>query len=204
MVSIFNIFQLETPNEIFLRSLEADSQWRPFSLRIFYDLIIPNLNQESTNLKDLLFEYNIEDVHWTWNSKSNQCSSEFIWLICIIDSTIEGIIIIKHPFRSFIYEHDIFYIDYLASAPWNRNSKINVPIYNGVGRLIIKAALKVFNESFKYPPGFNLHSLKRAESYYRKLGMEELDLDPQKQNLRKFEMKDEGCKKFLLNLDKQK
>ncbi|EMO38742.1 GNAT family N-acetyltransferase [Leptospira noguchii] len=201
-VDTFEIFKLENNKEIFLKSLEADRQWVPIRLRIFTEHVNPKLNSDLSNMYELLISYNIEDLRWRWNEKLTVCgSSDFIWYICVIESKIQGIIIVKHPYQSFIYNHDIFYIDYLASAPWNRNSILSKPQYSKIGRLLIKTALNDLISIYNYTPGFNLHSLKRAESYYQKLGMKKLELDPNKQNLRKFEMDKTGCENFLSTLN---
>ena len=102
-----------------------------------------------------------------------------------------------HPEQSDLETGNIFYIDYIATAPLNRKMPSLTPVYTGIGKALIESACKHYNNSLQYKLGFSLHSLPDAESFYKSLGMDEVGKDPKKQNLVKFEMRMQSCSNFL-------
>ena len=81
----------------------------------------------------------------------------------------------------------IFYIDYVASAYWNRDRPNYEKQFGSVSRILIAHASHFAINTLGYRPGFCLHSLPTAEGYYRYLGMIEYEVDAEKENLRYFE-----------------
>ena len=64
---------------------------------------------------------------------------------------------------------NIFYVEYLAVAPWNRDCLVRQREYKGVGSTLLKVALNYSVEKLGLIPGFSLHSLPQAKEYYEKL-----------------------------------
>ena len=90
------------------------------------------------------------------------------------------------------------YIDYLEVAPWNRQHlPDDVPRYRTVGSILVRAAIETsLQEGYKGRIG--LHSLPQSNSWYaNKCGMTDLGPDPDKQNLRYFEMTPEIAQAFI-------
>ena len=91
--------------------------------------------------------------------------------------------------RSRIDGSSIVYFDRLATAPWN-GPRMRLPGQRdpmaGVGRALVKIAI-----STSHKAGYNgiigLHSLPKAEDFYRKLGLVDLGVDTEFENLRYFE-----------------
>ena len=80
----------------------------------------------------------------------------------------------------------LIYVDYLATAPWNRPS-IQKPIeYRAVGTVLLEFA-KYRSEELNYGGLVGLHALPRAVPFYEKLGMSNCGTDPEKENLVYFE-----------------
>ena len=80
----------------------------------------------------------------------------------------------------------IVYVQYLASAPWNRPEIQNPPTYKAVGgRLLDFARARSLELGYKGRVG--LHSIPQAEGFYRKAGMIEVGADPENDNLVYFE-----------------
>ena len=82
----------------------------------------------------------------------------------------------------------LVYIDFLATAPWNRPSMGDAPAYKGVGRALVMAAVSL---SFggKAAGRVGLHSLPGAESFYRERPkMTDMGEDVAYQELRYFEL----------------
>ncbi|EMO66411.1 hypothetical protein LEP1GSC132_2462 [Leptospira kirschneri str. 200803703] len=198
----YSIYLLQNHKEIFNFANSIKNNWAPYIMDIYVNHISPKINFKDDNwldsLKPILHDYNLEDIGWDWTSKAlSKYNNNYLWSSLVIDDISEGIIICNHPENSKIYEYNIIYIDYLATAPWNRNSVLGVGKYIGIGTLLLKASIKYGLKQFNYIPGFNLHSLSRAENYYRKIGMRDLGIDDKKNGLRIFEMEKEGCELFL-------
>jgi hypothetical protein len=165
----------------------ADKDWVGFNARQLE--ILHKRVEDGEDLEDLLEEASFEDLHWRWLTKGRALnSSEYEWFYLVNGESIEGICVVYHPKMSRIDSQQIFYIDYLATAPWNRDNLISKKIFKGVGTTLIKHSLRYSVETLKYRPGFGLHSLPKAIPYYKKIGMLGFGKDEDKQNLHYFEM----------------
>jgi hypothetical protein len=82
----------------------------------------------------------------------------------------------------------LVYVDYLESAPWNVKPLVDVPVFAGIGMVLMRAAVQLsIEEGFHGRIG--LHSLKQAEDFYRdKCGMRFWGNDAGYQNLPYYEM----------------
>jgi hypothetical protein len=89
------------------------------------------------------------------------------------------------------------YIDYVASAPWNAPSLIDIPRYSLVGRVLVSTAVQLsLEEGFRGRIG--LHSLPQSETFYSEnCGMTDLGKDMKKEGLRYFEMTTAQSAAFL-------
>lgn len=195
-----SILLLENHMEILTNGRKGKEQWGNFTKRIIDDFIIPNISKHSTpeDILKLLNKYNIEDVGWDWESKSFKLyGNNYYWFIVEICDEIQGFSIIYYPKQSKLTNKDIFYIDFFATAPWNRDSPINEKIYTGVGSLLLKVSSNYLINELKYEPGLCLHSLKGSEDYYKKIGMIDLGIDTQKENLKYFEMDSTNLLSFI-------
>ncbi len=82
---------------------------------------------------------------------------------------------------------NLIYLDFFATAPWNRPKLKNPPDYKGVGiALFIFAVSRSFD--LEYNGRVGLHSLPAAESFYQKIEMNDFGCDPNYENLRYFEL----------------
>lgn len=169
--SLFQGVDLDT-----LRSIEAD--WTPI-----FDAAAP--------------ENPPEDAHWEWAAKAlqalrNPLSYELFGVEA--DARTQGMMLVlkgglkcfsRHP------EHPrapLVYVDFLATAPWNRPGLTATPTYKGVGRLLFMTAVSLSIEE-EFAGRVGLHSLPGAEAFYRnQLNMTDMGKDDAYQNLRYFEL----------------
>ncbi len=142
--------------------------------------------------------------HWHWSDKvkdiegklSNQCFS----IVC--DSSTQAMLITDLARRSQldVQKHShLVYVDFIEVAPWNRKELIgHSPKYSGAGSILIRAAIELSKqEGFRGRLG--LHSLPQANDFYEnKVGMTDLGLDKNYQNLRYFEMTPEQADEFVM------
>lgn len=139
---------------------------------------------------NILEAYGTEDAHWNWMSKSLEMTSpEYVWFYLEAGGEVQAIAITYHPKTSQIdTSKELFYIEYLAVAPWNRRGYLPTQQFKGAGSLLISILSDYFPNKYGYPYGFALHSLPQACSYYLKIGMQDLGSDHSKNNLHYFEM----------------
>ncbi len=140
---------------------------------------------------------------WDWRRKlkaiegllANQCFS----IVC--DGVTQAMMITDLTHRSRIDESKtshLVYIEYLETAPWNRNSITGETArYTGCGSIMLKAAIELSKqEGFQGRVG--LHSLPQANNFYgNKVGMIDLGIDDDYQGLRYFEMTPDIAETFI-------
>lgn len=93
----------------------------------------------------------------------------------------------------------VVYVEFLATAPWNRKEIQTPPRYAGVGTIMVSAAVEASWE-LGYRGRIGLHALPRAQEFYRdKCGMTELGKDDAHQGLMYYEMTDNQAEAFRLS-----
>ena len=137
-----------------------------------------------------------EDAHWDWVRKSLAAmQNPFIYEIygIEIDQQTQGMMLAaKGGVNSFSRHQDhprkpLIYVDFLATAPWNRPLLTPRPRFKGVGRTLIMTAVTLSYEE-EFSGRIGLHSLPGAEPFYREsMGMYDFGGDPDYHNLRYFE-----------------
>jgi len=176
-------------------SIRCDREWGEFSLNLYAQIKEANYSEEV--LKDVLGSIQNEDDHWEWFNKS-MClnSEEYEWFFLYTEGKPQGVCLIYHPKKSALNGDNIFYIEFIAVAPWNRDSKVHERYFHGVGSVLIKSVLTFAVNDLALTPGFSLHSLPQAQAYYQKLKMVNLD-DEDKGSLIYFELPKEEADKLL-------
>ena len=139
-----------------------------------------------------------EDAHWEWAAKAihalkNPLNYE-LFSVEKDDKTQGMLMAVKGGSKCFSRHTDhprapIVYIDFLATAPWNRLGLTAAsPIYRGVGRVLFMAAVSLSMEE-EFTGRIGLHSLPGAEEFYRqRLGMTDMGKDDAYHGLRYFEL----------------
>jgi hypothetical protein len=147
------------------------TEWKDFITGFILEFVDKNpdiIDYETALQKDIM----LEDYHWDWLNKAVKYNRTwFDWFFLKTSDGIQGVCLTFRPRESVIKSIDIFYIHYLASAPWNRVSTLHERKYKGVATEIIKQIQLYFIRTYQYGYGFNLHSLPQAENFYRNLGM---------------------------------
>lgn len=146
-----------------------------------------------------------EDAHWDWTRKafaavSNPMSYELYGLTA--EGQTQGLMLaVKGGPKCFSRHEDhprkpMVYVDFLATAPWNRPSMTTTPSYKGVGWVLLMTAVSLsYDEEFSGRMG--LHALPGAETFYRdRMGMTDFGGDPDYQNLRYFELSQKQAAKL--------
>jgi hypothetical protein len=179
----------------FVLARACDREWGNFNLALME--FIQNQKHSQEELEKILAVVQLEDAHWDWLSKSAlHNSNEYVWFFIAAEGKPQGACLIYHPQKSALTDDDIFYIEYVAVAPWNRKNPMTPKSFSGVGSLLIKAAIKHATIKLGLKHGFSLHALAQAASFYEKIGMTpQPNLD--KPRLRYFEMSNSTAMTYM-------
>lgn len=170
--------------------LRLDEQWGIEKRAIIKQLVddVPAAAKNPDVLVTQLPNYGLTDFHWDWLNKAFALNTgEYHWFFLTAQERVQAACVIYHPKESRLDGNQIFYIDYVASAYWNRDRPRYKKQFGGVSRILIAHATHFAMKTLGYRPGFCLHSLPSAEGYYRLLGLIDYDIDAEKENLRYFE-----------------
>lgn len=180
--------------------LQADREWGVEKDKITAQILAayPNAMTDIDTFWQATQEFNIEDWGWEWTRKAMLCRPpRYDWFFLLSDGTIQGIAIIYHPEQSQLQADNIFYVDYLATAFWNRNRPGYRKRFSQIGSILLAHSINYAISVLKLRPGFSLHSLPGAEKFYLGLGMADLGIDTKKENLRYFEAPEQVAKKLM-------
>lgn len=211
-VSPISIGELEDEHGIFreyalyegwdlVRANQCDKQWGKFN----FDLIefIDKKEYSEAELADINTYIQLDDRHWEWLIKSCQWrTEEYKWFFLYIDNNPQAACVVYHPKTSAAeVERNIYYVEYLAAAPWNRKNPMHPQLFKGVGKVTLKHVQEYCSKELNWNLGFSLHSLPKAESYYKYIGMTAFsNLDKkvtETVTLKYFEMLEEPAKQFV-------
>lgn len=170
--------------------VQAESDWAQAKAKIITEIISknPECITDEKLFTDLIIKNNLEDLNWNWLRKALHCNTnEYHWFFLTAAQKIQAICIIYHPKESRIDSQNIFYVDYLATAFWNRDRPGYTRQYSGLGTILLAHSIQFAIDKLKYRPGFCLHSLPNAEKFYARLGMRDFGHDVEKENLKFFE-----------------
>lgn len=153
-------------------------------------LIQRHVEQIETIWKGILREAEQPDIGWDWSYKLRLAMSNTRYEAYVIelDNLVQGVILIETQWhRSWLPQRfPLVYVEYLASAPWNRRPIENPPYLVGVGQ-----ALLLFSRQRSVELGYEgrvgLHSLPGSEAFYRRYNMSDCGPDPDRDGLVYFE-----------------
>jgi hypothetical protein len=167
---------------------QCDLQWIQFYTEVFNH--IKDAEQEVRDRA--ISAMQDQGVHWRWFRKAlDYNKEEYKWFFLIAQEQVQAVCITYQPKDSVLEPGQIFYIDYIAVAPWNRNNEFQPRRFSGLGMTMIKTLTNYAIKNLSLKPGFSLHSLPSAESWYLQLGMKhisKLDKGPDEGSLKFFEI----------------
>lgn len=148
----------------------CDETWGGFTIKLLR--FIEEQQYDATTLSAVLKEVQIDDSHWRWLDKALiKNGDQYKWFFLLADGEPQAACLIYHPKASAIDGQGIFYIEYLAAAPWNRRNPLNDQAFAGVGKLVVRKVSAYAINHLGLRPGFSLHALPRAAGFYESLGM---------------------------------
>lgn len=92
----------------------------------------------------------------------------------------------------------LVYVEYLETAPWNRKELVDGDSrLSGCGSIMLRAAIEL-SRAEGFHGRIGLHSLPQANGFYaNQVGMTDLGIDKDYQNLRYFEMTEKQAGEYL-------
>lgn len=145
-----------------------------------------------------------EDSHWDWKQKAASwrplLGYHSFAITC--QGGLQGMMLVsdlKSARLQLQFGKPIVYVEFLATAPWNR-PEIQKPVrYRGVGTVMIAAAVELSWE-LGYKGRIGLHSLPAAELFYKDIcKMIALGKDAAHEDLMYFEMTENQAAAFRQN-----
>jgi len=177
----------------------CDVTWGTFNMKLLNFIVQQGYPPDKRT--EVLQSVQLDDAHWRWFDKSTfYLSAEYVWLFLMAEQNPQGACLLFHPKTPALGAGNIFYIEYVAVAPWNRQNPMAPKALRGVGSALIKGAAEYAVNSLGLTPGFSLHALPKAASYYKHIGMQEyppMDKPP----LPYFEMTSQSYAAFMRSVE---
>jgi hypothetical protein len=167
----------------------CDKQWSEFNERLLEH--IRGMNLADQDLDEALENIQLDDSHWRWLNKSIiHRGDAYRWFFMVAEEKPQAACLIYHPKDSAIDGEPIFYIEYVAVAPWNRKNPMEVRRFKKVGSTIVQCASEYAITKLGLRPGYCLHALPKAIPFYESLGMKPFS-DHDKADLPYYELPEE-------------
>lgn len=164
----------------------CDDQWGEFNVQLLE--YIKARQVEGADVDQLMDNVQLDDAHWQWLAKSfHYKTDDFKWFFLMADQQPQGACLIYFPKDSAIDGQNIFYIEYVAAAPWNRHNPMAARRFKGIGRILVDFAHSYGVDQLGLRSGYCLHALPKAVPFYLSLGMQAFP-NRDKNNLPYFEL----------------
>jgi hypothetical protein len=145
-----------------------------------------------------------QDLHWDWSQKTDWSrallSLQRFAITC--EGSLQGLMMVNFTKLTARLPSqrgkDLAYVEFVATAPWNRPELTREPKFRGLGSTMVRTAIEASAaEGFRGRIG--LHSLPQSENFYGdrdKCGMTNLGPDVSCYNLAYFEMTEAQAAEF--------
>jgi hypothetical protein len=215
VVSILNSYNVDSPE--YGKPLKIDvvegldnvhldyieQQWQPLLKRQYQSALLqyftlpPTLQTEDA-FRAILGNLGIPDEHWDWRKKCTYAPATNRKVYSLLNGEhVEAVMVLLfgRNARCGAPNLPLVYVDFVASAPWNRTAIQRPERFHGMGTMMLGAALAV-SRMHGLDGRCGLHSLASAEGFYRRIGMKEFDMDPSYHDMRYFEFDSQTARAF--------
>jgi len=145
-----------------------------------------------------------QSAHWDWEWKLQEFGGQIAFPTFAIecDGDTQGLLITSTTESCRLPAQrgmSLIYVEYLVTAPWNRQTLTASPRYTAVGSVLMSVAFQLsFDEAYDCNGRVGLYSLPQSSKWYaEKCGMTDLGIDPHKPPLSYFETTTDQAKAFL-------
>lgn len=141
-------------------------------------------------------------TRWQWEKKvaesEHLLSCPTLAIEC--ENAVQGLMLLQTDGHFAKGEKDdgkpLVYVCYLTTAPWNLDEVQKQPKFEGVGSMLIRAAIEI-SIDLEFKGRIGLHSLPAAESFYECIGFQRYAADPDKEDLPYFELSSEKASALM-------
>ena len=169
---------------------DCERLWRPWLRVMRAQEEIEGIGLEASEL---------EDDHWEWDRKLEVHVANCETRAIVCNNETQGLFLFRtYPGSRFddTKSEQIVYVEYLATAPWNRKFRDQMPRFKGVGTVLMHNAVS-YSQAAGFGGRTGLHSLPGAATFYEELGFVSFGIDASKEGLQYFELDAEGAAEFL-------
>lgn len=116
----------------------------------------------------LLVRTNADDAPWDWSGQIRRADrvEGFLCLAALSGERLEGLLSLSLRQSQIDPKSVLVYVEYLATAPWNRREIVDSPEVRGLGRVLMQSAIRI-SLVLGHAGRIGLHSKPAAERFYR-------------------------------------
>jgi len=182
-----------------------EQAWKPLMKRQRDKAVLEFFTQlteaEQTNaaLNGVFARLGIPDSHWDWRTKCTFAPGTQRQAYGLVnDDQVEAAMMLAfdHVTRIGPTREPLVYVDFLATAPWNRSAIQQPERFRRLGTMLLGAAITV-SQMRGLEGRCGLHSLPPAEGFYQRAGMKDLGADPMYHDLHYFEFDAAAARAFI-------
>ena len=130
----------------------------------------------------------IENPHWNWSAKASwltMASYRSLGVEC--EGVMQGLMLVITDGYIARVAPDagkpIVYVDYVQTAPWNNEDLVDKSRFAAAGTFLMHGVVQLSIE-MEYGGRVGLHSLRRSEGFYEKLGMTRVEIEHHDRHVR--------------------
>ena len=184
---------------------QIEQAWKPIMTRQRDKAVLEFFTQlaeeDRTNeaFVTMLGRMGIPDSHWNWRHKcaiAPGTQRQAYGLLNGDEVEAAMMLAFDHQTRLSTCGEPLVYVDFLATAPWNRPTIQCPERFRRLGTMLLGTAVAVSQmQGLKGCCG--LHSLPPAEGFYQRAGMQDLGADPTYYDLHYFEFDAATARTFI-------
>lgn len=182
-----------------------EQAWKPLIKRqrdkavLEYFTELADVEQTDAAFAAILGRLGIPDGHWDWRLKCTIAPGTQRQAYGLLNGDqVEAAMMLAagHQTRLGIAREPLVYVDYLATAPWNRATIQHPERFRRMGVMLLGTAVEISRlQGLEGRCG--LHALPSAEGFYQRVGMRDLGIDPAYYDLHYFEFDAAAARAFI-------
>lgn len=180
-----------------------EQQWRPvmdrqYKVALLQYFLLPQTSQTDEVFRDILGKLGIPDRHWDWRRKCAVAPGSNRKPYAILNrGHVEAVMMLLfgRNSRTGTTNPPLVYVDFVATAPWNRAAIQRPERFRGMGKMMLGTAVEV-SRTHNLDGRCGLHSLVSAEGFYRRIGMKDFGIDPTYHGMTYFEFDAQSARTF--------
>lgn len=156
---------------------------------LHYYTQLPEEEQTSEAFSNILQDFGVPDSHWDWRQKCSIATGTQRQTYGVVNGDqVEAAMMLRFGEKTRLKTlgQPLVYVDFLATAPWNRSTIQQPERFRRLGTMLLGSAVEI-SKMHGYGGRCGLHSLPSAEGFYRRAGMHDLGVDAAYYNLNYFE-----------------